>query len=131
MGKSAILIEASPGELLDKISILEIKAERITDKAKLANINHELSVLTKVKGDSIATDAVLDALFVELRAVNAKIWNIEDAIRDKERVKSFDAEFVELARSVYINNDHRADIKRRINTHFDSAIVEEKSYSRY
>ena len=126
-----LLAPVSPGELLDKITILEIKAERITEPAKLANVRHELAVLnTCWLGSGLATEPVaadVDAL----RTVNARLWDIEDAIRDCERRGDFAAEFIRLARSVYIENDERAAIKKRINVALGATLVEEKSYRQY
>ena len=124
-----ILVPISPGELLDKITILEIKSARITDAAKLANVRLELELLQHTWRDSgcAARDTRTDER--ALRAVNEKLWDIEDRIRAKEAVQSFDAEFIELARAVYIANDERAAIKRRINLAFGSRILEEKYYA--
>ena len=126
-----LLAPVSPGELLDKITILEIKAERITEPTKLANVRHELAVLnTCWLGSGLATAAVaadVDAL----RAVNARLWDIEDDIRDCERRGDFSTDFIRLARSVYIENDERAAIKKRINVALGATLVEEKSYRQY
>ncbi|MEN9704228.1 MAG: hypothetical protein RLZZ393_107 [Pseudomonadota bacterium] len=126
-----LLAPVSPGELVDKLTILQIKSRRITDSAKLANVRRELDVLTRCWQDSPwgAKDVRSDE--AALLAVNERLWDIEDRIRDKERDKAFDAEFIELARSVYIENDERAAIKKRINTALGSSIVEEKSYAAY
>ena len=124
-----ILVPVSPGELLDKITILRIKVERTTDASKRANVRHELTALEDV-WDRVGV-AGLDADVEALAAVNARLWDIEDQIRDKERQQVFDAEFIALARSVYMENDARAAIKKRINTALGSRIVEEKSYSDY
>lgn len=126
-----ILIPVSPGELLDKITILRIKSARITDAAKLANVRHELGLLERTWHASHCATAGLDAEVAALQAVNERLWDIEDAIRDKERSRAFDAGFIELARAVYINNDERAAIKRRINARLGSPLVEEKSYRDY
>lgn len=126
-----ILIPVSPGELLDKITILRIKSARITDAAKLANVRHELGLLERTWHASHSATAGLDAEVAALQAVNERLWDIEDAIRDKERSRAFDAGFIELARAVYINNDERAAIKRRINARLGSPLVEEKSYRDY
>ena len=127
----SIKIDLSVGELLDKITILEIKSERISDKNKLVNINKELEVLTRQWESSAFSKIELKKEFAELKKVNEKLWDIEDAIRDKERAASFDNEFVELARSVYFTNDQRAKIKKTINTKTGSELMEEKSYSEY
>jgi len=126
-----ILIPISPGELLDKITILQIKSERIADPAKLVNIRTELDMLQKVWQDAVRADDVIRALGAELKAINETLWEIEDDIRDEERNKRFGDRFVELARSVYVTNDERADAKKRVNLHLNSSIVEEKSYQDY
>ncbi len=128
---SVLLVPVSPGELLDKITILRIKAARIADPAKLANVRRELELLESTwRGSPFAAgDVAADE--AALQAVNGRLWDIEDRIRDKERERAFDAEFVELARAVYVENDERAAIKKRINTALGSAIVEEKSYAAY
>ena len=126
-----ILIPISPGELLDKITILQIKAERIEDPAKVANVKAELGMLEQVWRDNVDNDATIDALTAELKAVNEKLWEIEDDIRDEERNKRFGERFIELARAVYVTNDERADAKKRLNLHLNSTIVEEKSYQDY
>lgn len=128
---SNITTEVSLGELMDKITILMIKEERITDQTKVANIKEELSSLLYTKKQHIPASNRLDILMEELLAVNKRLWDIEDLIRDKERTKSFDMEFIELARSVYIENDTRFRIKRDINKLLGSRIVEEKSYKPY
>jgi len=117
-------VPVSVGEVLDKISILQIKSERITDASKLANVKKELGYLSEVARYS--RHAELEA---ELKAVNSQLWEIEDRIRVKEKRQEFDDEFVALARSVYITNDKRADIKRRINVASRSTLIEEKSYA--
>ena len=126
-----ILIPISPGELLDKITILEIKAERIADPAKVANVETELAMLRSVWDDAVAMDPELDAMRAELRAINERLWEIEDDIRDEERNRRFGERFVELARAVYVTNDERAAVKKRVNLHLNSTIVEEKSYQDY
>ncbi len=126
-----ILIPISPGELLDKITILQIKAERIDDPAKVANVKTELDMLEKVWSENVDSDATIDALTVELKSINEKLWEIEDDIRDEERNKRFGERFIELARAVYVTNDERADAKKRVNLHLNSNIVEEKSYQDY
>lgn len=126
-----ISVPVSPGELLDKITILEIKAERITDEAKLQNVKVELALLTQTWGQSsVDHDAVL-ALRQTLKEINQALWDIEDRIRIKEAKKEFDQEFVDLARSVYVQNDQRAAAKKEINVLLGSRIVEEKSYAKY
>jgi hypothetical protein len=126
-----ILVPVSPGELLDKITILRIKVARIQDAAKLANVKLELSLLEQTWKDSgaAAHDVALDERALE--NVNGRLWDIEDRIRDKEAHQTFDREFIELARAVYISNDERAAIKKRINLQLGSRLVEEKSYKQY
>jgi len=126
-----ILIPISPGELLDKITILQIKAERMTDATKVANVKTELDMLSKAWSEAVAVDAEITALTAELRAVNEALWEIEDDIRDEERNKRFNERFVELARAVYVTNDERANAKKKVNLHLNSTIVEEKSYQDY
>ena len=126
-----ILIEIAPGELLDKMSILEIKLARMTDPAKLANVGAEFALLKAVREENVSPSTKLDALYRELRSVNEALWDIEDEIRDEERARRFEARFIELARSVYVVNDKRALIKRQINTLLNSNIFEEKSYADY
>ena len=127
----SIKIELSIGELLDKISILQIKAERIDDPSKVKNINKELDVLMSLWNDSPYSDANLSSEINELKSINEALWGIEDKIRDKERNQLFDKDFIELARSVYFTNDKRAEIKRIINSKTGSELIEEKSYSEY
>ncbi len=126
-----ILIPISPGELLDKITILEIKAERIQDAAKTSNVKRELEMLNKVWSDSVNEDTAMTGMRAELKSINESLWDIEDDIRDEERAKRFETRFIELARAVYVTNDKRADVKKRINLHLKSDIVEEKSYQDY
>jgi hypothetical protein len=126
-----ILVPVSPGELLDKITILRIKSARITDAAKLANVRLELGLLEKQWRASLPAGMDVAAEEKALENVNAKLWEVEDLIRDLEAEKRFDARFVELARAVYINNDERAAIKKRVNLKLGSALVEEKSYRPY
>jgi hypothetical protein len=126
-----LLVPISPGELIDKITILEIKSERIQDAAKLHNVRTELALLTDTWKASPFSATDISADWNALREVNAKLWDIEDDIRDKERAGDFGPGFIELARAVYFTNDVRAAIKRRINTALGSVLVEEKSYSDY
>jgi hypothetical protein len=126
-----LLVPISPGELIDKITILEIKSQRMTDAAKLRNVRTELDLLTATWRSSPFSATDIGAEWAGLRAVNAKLWDIEDRIRDQERDGLFDAEFIELARAVYVTNDERAAIKKQINTRLGSALVEEKSYASY
>ena len=124
-------VPVSVGEVLDKITVLQIKLAHISDPAKRANIQNELdALLPLVAGDAFTTDQ-MQALMAELKSVNEALWDIEDDIREKEAAKSFDAEFVRLARAVYITNDKRAEIKKQINLATGSALVEEKSYESY
>ena len=126
-----LMVPISPGELIDKITILEIKSQRMTDPAKLHNVRTELSLLTDTWKASPYAATDISAEWAALRGVNAKLWDIEDDIRDKERSRLFDAGFIELARAVYVTNDERAAIKKQINTRLGSALVEEKSYAKY
>ncbi len=126
-----IKIPVSPGELLDKITILEIKAERIQDKQKLKNVATELELLRQVWKRNISESDAIQSFKRQLRDSNRCLWEIEDKIRIKESCKNFDAEFVELARSVYLQNDKRATIKRKINEQLGAAIMEEKYYTEY
>lgn len=124
-------IPVSIGELIDKITILEIKAERIADPDKQANVARELDLLRQKAAPLAASEPALPSIQHALKEVNGELWEIEDRIRDKERAKAFDDEFVKLARSVYVTNDKRAALKRQINGLFGSALVEEKSYKPY
>ena len=124
-------VPVSVGVVLDKITILHIKLAHISDAAKRVNIRNELNALLPlVAGDAFNTDQ-MQGLMAELKLVNEALWDIEDDIREKEAAKSFDAEFVRLARAVYITNDKRAEIKKQINLATGSALVEEKSYEPY
>jgi len=127
----SVLIEVSYGELIDKITILEIKAAQVKDPIKLNNVQHELKKLISVLQGQIRPDAGLDELTAQLSRVNGTLWNVEDRLRDKERDKEFDGNFIELARSVYKLNDERARIKRDLNTMLKSEVVEEKNYRPY
>ncbi len=129
--RRALLIEISPGELIDKITILNIKAERIADPEKLANVRHERALLQDTRAKTLAESPELARLEAELKAVNETLWQIEDDIRACEAAGDFGAGFIELARSVYRNNDRRAALKREIGALFGAKIVEEKSYARY
>lgn len=128
---SEILVPVSFGELLDKIAILQIKSERMSDPAKLANVRNELSALEKTWMVHPAADTDVIRLRAELKEVNERLWDIEDDIRVKEKAQAFDDAFIQLARSVYFENDERARIKREINLALGSAYVEEKSYQDY
>ena len=126
-----IRVEISAGELIDRISILEIKSERMEDAAKLANVRAELADLTALRDAALPVSEALADLAAELKAINQRLWGIEDHIRDCERRQDFGAAFVELARGVYFSNDARSAVKRRINELSGSAVVEEKSYTAY
>ena len=126
-----IQIPISPGELLDKITILQIKAERISDPTKVANVKTELDLLSTIWNETVVADNELSALTAELKSVNEALWEIEDNIRDEERNKRFGERFIELARAVYVTNDERANAKKKVNLHLNSTIVEEKSYQDY
>ena len=128
---SEILVPVSFGELLDKISILQIKSERMSDAAKLVNVRNELNALDSTWVTHPAAAQDIAALRTEFKAVNERLWDIEDDIRLKEKAQAFDEEFVQLARSVYIQNDERARIKKAINLALGSSYVEEKSYQDY
>ena len=121
----------SIGEFFDKITILEIKNEKITDSKKLENVNYELTELRKIEKDYELEKMELTALVDRLYAVNLELWNIEDQIRLSEQSNDFGNEFIELARSVYIKNDLRAKIKKDINLKSGSSLIEEKSYQEY
>lgn len=122
-----MLIDVSTGEVADKISILLIKKEKITDVDKLENINKELSSLI----EHFPAEILIDKLYALLCAVNLSLWEIEDAVREKEHLGEFDTTFIELARQVYITNDQRAALKMKINIKYGSDIIEEKSYKPY
>jgi hypothetical protein len=126
-----IKVPVSPGELLDKITILRIKLKRMSDLQKLANVRLELDALQATWSASAYAGADIGEDVDALTRVNERLWVIEDDIRDKERAQSFDSEFIRLARAVYVENDERAAIKRRINLRLGSTIVEEKSYRPY
>jgi len=127
----SILTEISLGEFLDKLTILRIKSERIADTAKLQNIRMELQTLEAQWDGTVRTVEEVETELAQLRHVNETLWDIEDNIRGKEARKEFDAEFIELARSVYLNNDRRAALKNTINRKLGSVLVEEKSYTEY
>ena len=128
---TAVKVEISPGELIDRITILEIKAARINDEAKRANIGVELSELTAARQAAVPLSARLTALTGELREVNKALWDIEDEIRALEAAMDFGPAFVELARSVYKTNDRRSALKRKINELLGSRLIDEKSYTPY
>ena len=126
-----IRVEVAPGELIDKLTILEIKAERIHDQARRKNVDHELSCLSTARQAAITPSPPLQELTDQLKRVNEALWEIEDKIRRCEQRKDFGPEFIELARSVYRSNDQRADLKRQINHLLGSPLIEEKEYVRY
>jgi len=121
-------IEVSVGEIVDKLSILKIKKNNIKDETKLININKEYNYLFQIVFDELKIE---EGDFYNLVIINERLWDIEDKLRDKERDKSFDDDFIELARSVYFTNDRRAEIKKDINLKYGSLFVEEKSYNKY
>jgi hypothetical protein len=126
-----IKVPVSPGELLDKITILRIKSARMQDAGKLAHVRAELEALERIWNASPYAAVDIASEVRALFAVNERLWTIEDDIRDKERAQSFDDDFVRLARAVYIENDERAAIKRRLNVKLGSSLIEEKSYAEY
>jgi hypothetical protein len=126
-----IHVPVSPGEVLDKITILEIKSERISDAAKLVNVRRELELLKASWLKYVDEDETVRDIHARLKAINEALWDIEDDIRDKERAKEFDQVFIDLARSVYVTNDQRADAKKELNLYLGSEMVEEKSYQDY
>lgn len=125
------LISVSHGELIDKITILRIKSERIRDETKLTNVRRELTTLEATWSQCAQSSASLDALVARLQATNAELWDIEDRLRIKEARQEFDEAFIQLARSVYFTNDRRAALKREINVLLASSLVEEKEYVDY
>jgi hypothetical protein len=126
-----IQVPVSPGEVLDKITILEIKAERIKDADKVANVKRELELLSASWLEAVEQDDSVRRIHAELKTINEALWEIEDDIRDKERAREFDQVFIDLARSVYVTNDQRANAKKELNIYLGSEIVEEKSYQDY
>jgi uncharacterized protein DUF6165 len=128
---SLISVPISHGELIDKLTILEIKSERMTDQAKLANVREELELLGATWAGDEASATDISAPRAELKRINEALWEIEDEIRLKERAQAFDFRFIELARAVYITNDRRAAVKRAINEKLGSRLIEEKSYQDY
>ena len=127
-----MLIEISNGELLDKLTILEIKLAEIKDEAKLVNIQKEFDTLNPLAKELFDNnDGQLQNHYLELASINSQLWDIEDRIRECEKAKRFDIEFIELARSVYITNDKRSEVKKIINVTTGSNLVEEKSYEEY
>lgn len=128
---SLIQTPVSYGELIDKITILEIKSRQITDPAKLANVRNELDLLNATWANDAASQTDISRERADLLKVNETLWDIEDRIRLKEKAQAFDQEFIELARAVYFRNDERAAFKREINLKLGSQLVEEKSYQDY
>jgi hypothetical protein len=129
---SEISAPVSPGELIDKITILEIKRERIEDAEKVKNVNIELELLESLwSGSVFGGSAVVEKKRAELKAINEVLWVIEDDLRLKESKAEFDQDFIQLARSVYFTNDRRARVKREINVGVGSSLIEEKSYQNY
>ena len=131
IGSMKLFIEASVGEVLDKFTILRIKQERIADPAKGANVARELESLETSLRSMMPLSEDVSAVLEELQEINGELWDIEDRIRDCERRQDFGETFVQLARQVYMTNDKRAALKRRLNESSGSALVEEKSYSEY
>lgn len=125
----SITVPISIGEFIDKLTILEVKSERIHDPAKLRNVEHELAVLRAIWRDSAHRETDIDAECSRLKALNGELWDIEDRIRCKEGHGEFDAEFIHLARSIYRLNDERACIKRALSAALGSDLIEEKSYT--
>ncbi|HLP72513.1 MAG TPA: DUF6165 family protein [Bacteroidales bacterium] len=121
-------IEVSNGEIIDKLTIIQIKLERMKDQSKLKNLKKEFDVLKEASDSIIKND---DPLYIALYEVNSELWDIEDRIRDLERRKDFGKEFIETARAVYFKNDKRSEIKREINIRTSSGLIEEKSYEKY
>lgn len=131
MTANVIMIPVAPGELIDKITILKIKSERMSDAEKLVNVRRELEMLRAEQRRHIAADPQIADMQARLEEVNGRIWDLEDVIRDCERNKDFGEVFLETARKIYRTNDERAAIKKEINLHLGSQIVEEKSYAEY
>lgn len=126
-----VAVPVSLGELIDKITILEIKSERMTDEKKLANVRKELALLRSVTEAQKLSGPDFDRVYAALKSTNEALWVIEDDIRDCERAKDFGPKFIELARAVYFTNDERAAAKRKVNDLLGSALIEEKSYAPY
>lgn len=129
--KRPIMIEISPGELIDRMTILEIKVDNFRDVRKLESVRQELELLERVRQQSLTPGAQLDELTAQLKAVNAELWRIEDAIRLQEQRRDFGAAFIELARLIYRTNDRRSQLKQRINELYGASLAEEKSYPAY
>ena len=126
-----ILIPTAPGDLIDKLTILRLKEERIADEAKVTNVRVEKEALMETAKAHVPPSAELDALWNELYQINGELWVIEDDVRECEKAKDFGETFVKLARAVYITNDRRAQVKKKINLLLGSALIEEKSYADY
>ncbi len=126
-----VSVDVAPGELIDKITILEIKLERIDDEAKLVNIRTEFETLTRARDAAIPPSEDLSRLSADLKRINETLWEVEDDIRDCERAKDFGDTFIKLARDVYFTNDRRSQVKRQINELLGSRLIEEKSYAAY
>jgi hypothetical protein len=124
-------VQISWGELVDKITILEMKVERLNSKEAIENVCHELAALNIIANEALSQQPDLVSLKQQLKSINEVLWDIEDKIRAKEAAKSFNQEFIELARSVYMANDKRGDLKRQINALLNSQLVEEKQYTPY
>ena len=131
MKKEDIIVPVSSGELIDKISILKIKKKKIFNKSKLKNINNELSLLNEIYKNNFKNNKKLLLYEKKLIKINKKLWDIEDKIRFLESKKNFNQEFIDLARAIYINNDERSEIKKKINKLTGSRLIEEKSYKSY
>lgn len=131
MTQQQILVEIGSGELIDKITILQIKSERMSDAAKLANVRLELSELSAARDASLPASDELEALSAQLKGINEALWVIEDDIRACEAEKDFSEKFIALARAVYVTNDQRAAVKKQINLLTGAKIIEEKSYTEF
>ena len=131
MAQQQILVEIGSGELIDKITILQIKSERMSDAAKLANVRLELSELSAARDASLPASDELEALSAQLKGINEALWVIEDDIRACEAEKDFGKKFIALARAVYVTNDQRAAVKKQINLLTGAKIIEEKSYTEF
>ena len=131
MKKEDIVIPVSTGELIDKIAVLKIKKKKIFNKSKLKNINNELSLLNEIYKNNFKNNKKLLLYEKKLIKINKKLWDIEDKIRFLESKKNFNQQFIDLARAIYINNDKRSEIKKKINKLTGSRLIEEKSYKSY
>lgn len=131
MKKEDIIVPVSSGELIDKITILKIKKKKIFNKSKLKNINNELSLLNEIYKNNFKNNKKLLLYEKKLIKINKKLWDIEDKIRFLESKKNFNQQFIDLARAIYINNDKRSEIKKKINKLTGSRLIEEKSYKSY